>query len=487
MRPRCESMGVRKAGWDRRGRRTWCQEEEVVRLWRGLTAVNMPLATEKGERVEVVYPGRRNGAHGPDFRDAVIRLDGRLLRGDIEVHVRASDWRTHGHHRDPAYDRVAVHVVFEDDGVPACRSGGDTVPLVTLEGCGLAAGSSSQVPCRGMVARGGAERLGECLDRAGEERFLARAAGFWRDIIRLGAGQSLYRGIMGALGYAENKHAFLALAERVPLQVLEGLADGAGEGECATRVQACLLGTAGLLRTLGWRRPSVGGANRISAAVLEEAWGLVRGGMPAGVMSPEEWHLCQVRPNNSPLRRLVAMGLLIHRYRGGGLVTGVLEGLREEPGHRRVRRHLEAAVMVTAHGGQAGSRLTSGGQGPALIGRERAAAIVVNVLLPFAFAWGGLCGQQETAARALNLYREYPSLAANAVERHMKLQFGATGKLISSARRQQGLLHLYRTRCTQGMCPDCELRGGSPPDQDSLRLGTTSKCRESACRSESRK
>ena len=74
------------------------------------------LRTVDGARTQVVFPGRRNGGAGPDFLDASVDVEGRgLLRGDVEIHVRARDWMSHGHHRDPAYNGVVLHVVWEAD------------------------------------------------------------------------------------------------------------------------------------------------------------------------------------------------------------------------------------------------------------------------------------------------------------------------------------------------------------------------------------
>ena len=59
--------------------------------------------------------------------------------------------------------------------------------------------------------------------------------------------------------------------------------------------------------------------------------------------------------------------------------------------------------------------------------------------------------------KALDLYRHYPKLAANTIERHMKKQLGISNDLVDSAQRQQGLIHIYHTLCTQGRCHCCPL------------------------------
>jgi hypothetical protein len=68
-----------------------------------------------GRHVRVVHPGKWNLLGGPDFTGARLRFgDGcdREVTGDVELHLRATDWNAHGHAQDPAYDRVLLHVVL---------------------------------------------------------------------------------------------------------------------------------------------------------------------------------------------------------------------------------------------------------------------------------------------------------------------------------------------------------------------------------------
>ncbi|HET6478389.1 MAG TPA: DUF2851 family protein, partial [Dehalococcoidales bacterium] len=123
-------------------------------------------------------------------------------------------------------------------------------------------------------------------------------------------------------------------------------------------------------------------------------------------------------------------------------------------------RALEAAMMVTASGywkthydfGSYSRNIA-----PALIGSSRAAAIVINVILPFAYAWSILSRQPELAARCQAIFTTYPKPGANAIERHMSKQLGRSRVPINSAPRQQGLIHIYKTLCTQGKCSVCPL------------------------------
>ncbi len=421
------------------------------------------LVTEDGEPVRVIYPGRINDDRGADLRDAVIETSRGLVKGDIEVHVKSSNWRAHRHHREPAYNRVILHVVFSHDtGEATGLQNGENVSVLALDKY-LTTPEWRQTPARRPCQRTAAppdrRNIGEFLDNAGEARFLAKATRFQRDLVQAGAPQSLYEGIMEALGYAKNKLPCLELARRLPLSVLESVIhDGRSDEECLIQLQARLLGTAGLLPSQRSNHPSPTKADRW-VGELEREWAASR---QAGVMSESDWHLFKVRPINLPQRRLAGMGYLLLRYRGKGILEEAVIRLREAPADPG--RGLEELLTVTTDGYWA-DHFAPGLPSPrpvtALIGDTRAADIVVNVLLPFTLALGRLTSESSLAEKAIKLYHRYPGLAVNAVEKHMRQQFGLDGPSnagpVNSARRQQGLLHIYKTFCSQGECDRCPL------------------------------
>ena len=119
--------GGRELGADRR--RLWvARQPQAPRrpAWPGGGAPARsgasPLSRETSSRS--LYPGRPAPGSGPDFQDALLITGaGELVRGDVEVHVRQSDWRSHGHHLDHRYGRVALHL-FLQGGDGATRHGG---------------------------------------------------------------------------------------------------------------------------------------------------------------------------------------------------------------------------------------------------------------------------------------------------------------------------------------------------------------------------
>ncbi len=443
-------------------------EKDVVAAWQRRMRSGVALTTEQGETVEIIYPGRRNEGQGADYQDAVIVSGGHLMRGDIEVHVRSSDWISHRHHLDPAYDRVVLHVVWwHDEGVPTNLCNGGMVPVLALSTgreAVIERGSAAPhslpalpTPCTAGVSNMSVESLAGFLDQAGDERFLTRAAGFQKEMAEMDAGQVLYRGIMGALGYSRNKMACLELADRLPLAELESISSGMPYYEgCVTQLQALLIGTAGLL-------PSQRGSKfqdrpaHCYISRLERLWSSYCSGRE---MSPDMWHLSCTRPYNSPLRRLVAMSYLIGRYREEGLLSGLWGRYVSGVPSCQDWRQMEEGLLVNASGywgHHFDFGLTSQSASTIVLGAGRASDIMVNIMLPFTYIWARSNGRLELATAALDAYRSYPRLADNALLRHMKSQLQIGHRTVSSARRQQGLLHVYRTLCTQGLCQCCPL------------------------------
>jgi len=408
-------------------------EHQITEIWQHQLLDKTQLFTEDGELIRIIYPGRINDDQGADFRDAVIATSQGLVKGDIELHVRSSDWRAHQHHRNPAYNRVILHVVMWHDTDTATNpQDGRGIPILALHKytkipptqCpdGEYPSATLNMPCLNPAEHLTLDIITEFLDSAGRERFLVKAARFQADLAQMEASQALYQGIMGALGYCKNKLPFIELARRLPLRILQSVIQGKmSDEECLARQQALLLGTAGLL----------------PESQLE---GLPASPCPAQAMSPNAWHLFKVRPNNSPHHRIVAMSYLLFRYRQNGILESVVNMIKEaslNKGHLT----LERGLMVT----------------PILLGRNQAADIIVNVLLPFAFAWGKDNSQPELQRKAFALYRTYPELVVNSIERHMREQLGLNGEIVNSAQRQQGLIHIYNTLCTQGKCHCCPL------------------------------
>jgi hypothetical protein len=443
-------------------------ESQVVKIWQELLPERNDLVTEEDGPVRVVYPGRPNDDRGADLCDAVINTGQGIRRGDIEIHVNSSSWRGHRHHQDPLYNRVILHVVYHHDAAASTvLQNGCRVPTLVLEKytrdgadryAGLASGlGAGLMPCRDVFARRGSDFEGRILDAAGDRRFAAKVACFRSGLSGAGADQSLYQGVMGALGYAKNKSAMVELARRMPLSRLMASASREKTDEAyLAHCQALLVGTAGLLpsQRAGYhRRDSETGG---WVGQLEEAW---KAYGETGNMAMGDWCFFKIRPGNLPGRRIASVSYLLLRYRDDGLQEGLMQKLKEiAPDDSK--SELENSLLVMAEDyweGYLDFGMPASRPAPALLGMNRAGVIVVNILLPFAVALGQSQNLPELTRKAREVYRRNSVLPPNNLERHMNRQLGISRYCINSARRQQGLIHIYKTYCIRGKCGECPL------------------------------
>lgn len=434
-------------------------EKQAALMWQ--QAVGTKLTSTGRGPVNVIYPGRINGDNGPDFRDAVIVNKLRLTKGDVEVHVRSSDWYSHEHHADAAYDNVILHVVLwqESKSATLLRSG-KRVPVLCL-----AQALRHQpyllphhLPCFGILDHMDRSILDKILNAAGEKRFRQKATHFQAEVLNpvlralsIGeaAGQVLYQGMMRALGYAKNTRPFEDLADRIPLTAIEFR-------EGLSLKQAMLLGTAGLLPSQ--RRQGKFGKGK-EVRELEQTW--QSADKKAEAMKESDWNLSRIYPNNSPVRRIIAQSYLIERYSDRGLLAGILQLVKDTPLSGR-HSALQNSLTVDGDGywlDHFDFDVRSKTKISALLANSKAGEIAVNVILPFAFYWGESAGDAKLMQKAADLYRNYPKLAENCLTRHMTNQLSLKALSGLTTCHQQGLIHIFRNYCREGRCSECPLVG----------------------------
>ena len=366
----------RKEEYDSGGERP-IPEKALARLWQKRAARQREFRTSAGRRVRVLYPGRPGTAAGPDFRDALLEVEGTgLVRGDVELHLRQQDWYAHGHSGDPNYNGVVLHAALETSPRTTDLQNGSRAPVISLaslleddDSAGEEAGSDAPedgasgglwplLERKGWSRPNGAEEMGRLLDTAGDARFRARAAVFASLTGEQSADQCLYEGLMEALGYRANRQPFLKLAQRAPWQALAGEALARLPRERGAAVEKRLLEVSGLAAAPGNRKRRPAGLGPALAA--------------------GEWHTFRVRPSNHPRRRIAGAARLLARFLAASPPAG------EAP--------LAAALAERVAGGKP-SALTDAlavkddsAGGPAFIGADRARDMAVNVALPFLHA-----------------------------------------------------------------------------------------------------
>lgn len=418
------------------------------------------MVTTQGQALQVLYSGRPSPGAGPDFQDALLITEkGELVRGDVEVHIRQREWQEHGHHRDSRYNGVVLHLCLQGGRNGTWLENGTQAqevflhsPLHTptplnslphtfapLESLPLLS------PRRRRAIAGPIERLRAlplkelalALDEAGERRFLGKATAMLERLRKGDAQEELFAGIMEALGYSRNRDTMLLLARGVPLGQMKRVI---GPKPDRLALEALLLGAADLLpHQRGLCLPGLEEERRSSD--LAEMW---RGMGEPVVVTVSMWSRSGLRPQNHPVRRLVGASYLLAEHWRSGLVEG-LEAILEKGSPREMEKSLEVegtefwARHLDFHHPVA--------RAPMLVGKSRAREIVINVVLPFFFARAHLFGDGAMGQRIRALYCTFPPGQDNEITREVKsllMTSQVSQPVVNSARRQQGLIHIYQ-------------------------------------------
>lgn len=211
-------------------------ETLVQKIWLKQDFMTDELTTSNGKTLRVHAPGRWNLHEGPDFKEAVLEIDGQRTIGDVEVHFYPQDWRHHGHHKDENYNRVVLHVLLFKGHVgerPVHTASGkqfDELCLLEYLHHDIEA-YAAQEALRALAHPDECTLLEWMLSRALEDRqdaLFERAHYRWRQKCRfaeqrlnqLGWEGACHQYAMEVLGYSRNRAPMSRIALAYPLALM---------------------------------------------------------------------------------------------------------------------------------------------------------------------------------------------------------------------------------------------------------------------------
>lgn len=251
------------------------------------------LQTLKSENLQIIELGYHNTNAGPDFTQAKIRINNIEWNGNIEIHKNASDWYAHGHHTNPAYNTVVLHVVYSTTTKPTLRQDGSECPVFCIQNhiyknilsnAHKLLGMKQPLYCKDLIDNVPSYVFTGATERALISRLERKA----KDVVLLAENlkfdwdEVAYRTLCEYLGAKVNNEAFLRLAEITPYKYLL---------KCfgqATQIEALLLGQAGLLT-----------ANEHVAMYKEYQFLKAKFDLPHA-LNPVVWKYSRLRPQAFP-------------------------------------------------------------------------------------------------------------------------------------------------------------------------------------------
>jgi len=420
-------------------------EHFIYQLWEKNYFSSIPLKTIDEKDVSIISPGIRNEDEGPDFKDAVIKIDEKIYHGDVEIHRATEDWYVHGHHANPAYNNVIFHLVIGEPikGEPAIRLDRKEVPAQVFinitENKFFTLAKKYKLTFPGYTAisacklseKSNEEKIA-IIDYFGRERLIAKAERF------------------------KEQHQSSSWD-----QVLYAL----------VKLQGIMMGTAGLLPSqdpsFDWRR--VKDENSKSYVErLEQVWQEFYSRLGIKPMERSEWLFFRLRPSNFPTRRLVGAGMILQRFFEKGILKKILTIVQAFPDeNQKVVREIEKCFICKARGYWANHYRFEEGiaeleteNSVTLIGQNRAREIVINILLPVLYAFAEMSEDSRLKIKITRIFQVYPKTVTNSIiDRMTKILLAEgkeTRKLINSASRQQGMIHLYKLYCRRKECARCQ-------------------------------
>jgi hypothetical protein len=426
------------------------RELALSAAWHG--GLTRSLVDVDGRPITVVFNGNWSHGFGPDFSDAMLEIPGvGLVTGAVELHHNASDWIRHGHHSDPRYNEVVLHVVSRLDTERTVRADGAVVPtaLLTVPDEMLFQ-IDSRLPgiwselggdiCAGDLAQQEPARIVGALRRLGDSRLHDRIVRIEGDLQVMTADTLLFQLLCDAMGYSENREPMRRLAEALTLADWRRQVIGWHDADRETQLLGLVLGCAGFL-PLAPGDAHLAGLDPERVRSVESAWSTMRPDIQAERIPATAWVRARTRPANHPAARLRALATMLTRLSNDP--TGALSA---------------ATVSGQDLAGWIQS-LSLAGTSP-LIGEDRARAIAASVMIPMAIALGRQMEDHVLEESASTAWDQLRPSGWNRPARRALAQVAGDAPLRGLGERgHQGLLKLDRDFCTPRRCYECPIAG----------------------------
>lgn len=410
-------------------------EEFLHYIWR-FRLFDLP-QDETEMKIEVIYPGHCNRDAGPDFFDARIRIGDTLWAGNVEIHIKSSDWFRHGHQHDPAYDSIILHVVYEND-VIIKRTGGEPLPTLELTGKFDGAvfdryerivGNLNWVPCQDMIHEVRQIVVRDCYQKALLERLETKTDDIRKRIAATGNDweQVFFEFVAAGMGYKVNSDAFGLLARNAPLALLQRHRDS------RMQLEALLYGQAGLLSTVH--------KEEYPRELLKE-YRFLAGKYKLRPIAPIAWKFMRMRPSAFPTIRVSQLADLIES--NASLFSRAIS-IRDISAFYALFR-LEASGYWTRY-------YRFGVPSPVRkkrLGKDAVDILLINTVLPFLALYGKERNMPQLIERSLAFYEQLPP-ENNRVIR----QWRALGIAAESSFESQALLQIKKHYCDAKKCLYC--------------------------------
>lgn len=407
-------------------------------LWR-YQLFNTPLFSTDGLEITVIHPGILNSDSGPDFFNSKVKIGDTLWVGNIEIHIRSSDWNRHQHQSNPAYNNTILHVVFECDELALTQ---DKQELKCLELKRKFSSRSLQkyeyllhnknwIPCAHHLEDIPDFEWTNWLERLSIER-LENKSSFVEDLLNSTTNdweKAFFICISGYFGQKINQLPFQILARSLKPTYI------AKHKDQIFQLEALLFGQAGLLETN--LSESYHSSLKKEYSFLVKKYKLFP--MPAHL-----WKYMRLRPAAFPDIRIAQLAHLLSKTEF--LFSKILE--IESLQQLEKLFHTQASEFWNEHYRFAVS------SPPKIkkMGNSSLYILFINAVVPFLFVYGKRKGESKYEERALNFLSQI-----KAEQNQITKNFSNLGKKALNALQSQAQIELKQHYCDFKKCLDCKI------------------------------
>ena len=408
-------------------------EKLLYYLWQQ-QLTHKPMMTTDQRELVVVRVGQRNQNSGPDFLYAQLQLDKMTWAGHVEMHVKSSDWYTHNHHIDKAYDNVILHVIWEED-MPVFTS--DDHPLATvvlrdfvdktlINRYEELSTSDLWIPCANRIKYIDRFKQMAFFDHLYVERLAQKTVVFqqWLDQTANDWENVLFLALAKGFGLSVNGLAFAAVAQSIPFSVIRKTTDH-------EELEALLFGQAEILKA------------EIDDAYLEKLQKIYRYLQHKLQLKnvKEKVKFFRMRPRGFPTIRLSQLAQLYVRH--SQLLDKIVEGDAQK-NVEEVFRVGTSDYWSTQHVfGKSHAKQNK------VLTKSLLDLLIINTLIPFLFCYykaHGINKTDELISWASSIQAEMNSTIR---------AFSSLGVHATSALDSQALLQLKSQYCEHKRCLSC--------------------------------
>jgi hypothetical protein len=389
-----------------------------------------------GEKMEVIHPGELNCDSGPDFFNAKIKVGDTIWVGNVEVHLKASDWYRHGHDKGPAFDNVILHITGQNDQavytskgrlVPTLELLFDKTYLVNYNELMV---KQKWIPCAERIASIDPIIISSWFSKIGVERLESRTLHILDNLSNTvnDWDEAFYRQLARSYGFHVNSQPFEALANATPYKILKKYSDN------LLRLEALLFGQAGLLCD--------DYSNDDYYVKLKTEYEFLHSKYHLQSVEPHVWKFMRLRPGNFPSIRIAQFAALIHQT--PSLFSVILDA-----------EHLSLLLEIFTYDVSEYWRThyTFGNVSHPVrksMGLESAKIIIINTIVPFYFIYGKKLGLTKYQDKAMQFLEQI-----EAEDNSLITQWRNLGIKPQNAFDTQALLQLKSEYCDKKRCLDC--------------------------------